>query len=73
MDQLKQTGVTVIDHAKHTADVGALTVMLGSLTEILPAIAALLSVIWMMIRIYETKTVQQLLGNAVAVDDSLDD
>jgi hypothetical protein len=33
-------------------------IMLGSLIQILPSIAAALSIVWTVIRIYETKTVQ---------------
>lgn len=44
-------------------DVGAITVWLASLAQILPSIAALLSVIWFIIRIAESQTVQQLLGS----------
>lgn len=38
---------------KHTADVAAIGATLGSITTLLPPIAALLSIIWTGIRIYE--------------------
>jgi len=34
----------------------------GTLIEMLPSIAALFTIVWTGIRIYETKTVQRLLG-----------
>ena len=48
---------------KHIVDgVSALTV-LGTLAQILPPLAALFTIVWTLIRIYETKTVQKWLGN----------
>jgi hypothetical protein len=35
---------------------------IAALAQLLPAIASLLSIIWGLIRIWETKTVQELLG-----------
>jgi hypothetical protein len=40
----------------------AVTIAAGTFFEFLPAISALLSVIWLSLRIYETDTVQRLLG-----------
>ena len=42
----------------------AVTIAAGTFVEFLPAISALLSVIWLSLRIYETDTVQRLLGRA---------
>jgi len=42
--------------------------VVGTIGELLPPMAALFAVIWTAIRIYETKTVQRLLGK-----DSPDD
>lgn len=48
---------------KHVIDAASvLAVMGGLVTEHMPLIALFLSVIWTLIRIYETKTVQKLLG-----------
>lgn len=44
-------------------DVGAITIWIASLSQILPSIAALLSIVWFIIRIMESETVQQLLGD----------
>lgn len=49
------------DHAKHWIDAVSLTTMVGTLVELLPAFAAIVSIVWGCIRIYETKTVQKLL------------
>jgi hypothetical protein len=48
-------------HAK-AADAGALGTGLLALVGYLPEISALLTILWMAIRIYETDTVQRLLG-----------
>jgi hypothetical protein len=56
----------VIEHvsepAKHVVDALSILTVLGTLVEILPAVAALLSIVWSLLRIYESKTVQRWLG-----------
>jgi hypothetical protein len=47
---------------KHVIDGLSLVTVLGTLVDILPAIAALFTIAWTAIRIYETNTVQKLLG-----------
>jgi hypothetical protein len=47
---------------KHVADGLSVVTVLGTLAEVLPAIAALFTIIWTGFRIYETKTVQGWLG-----------
>jgi hypothetical protein len=47
---------------KHVLDGVSLLTVLGTLMSWLPAVAALLSIIWTVLRIYESKTVQDLLG-----------
>lgn len=47
---------------KHVIDGLSLVTVLGTLVDILPAIAALFTIAWTAIRIYETDTVQKLLG-----------
>lgn len=42
-------------------DIGAIVVLLGSFTKVLPAIAATLTIVWTVIRIYETDTVQKFV------------
>ena len=48
--------------SKHILDGLSIATVLGTLVQVLPSIAAGLSIIWSVIRIYETKTVQSLLG-----------
>lgn len=48
--------------AVYTADALSVTVALASLLQWLPPAAALLTVLWTAIRIYETDTVQAVLG-----------
>ena len=50
------------EDTKHLADAGALVITVGSLADVLPSIAAVVSIIWGAIWFYETKTVQKLLG-----------
>jgi hypothetical protein len=39
----------------------SLTILLGTIVDALPPIAAILSIVWVLIRIYETCTVQKLI------------
>jgi hypothetical protein len=50
---------------KHTFDVLSVGTVLGTLAGMLPHIAAVVSIVWGCIRIYETKTVQGWLGREV--------
>lgn len=47
---------------KATGDAISLVTVVGTLAQILPSIAALLTIIWTGFRIYETDTVQGWLG-----------
>lgn len=47
---------------KHIVDGVSIVATVGTLIEMLPSIAALFTIVWTGIRIYETKTVQQMLG-----------
>ena len=46
---------------KHTIDLVSVTTVFGTLMGTLPEIAALFSIAWSMIRIYETDTVQKFV------------
>lgn len=48
--------------AKHVVDAMSLVTVIGTLVQLLPAVAALFTIVWTSIRIYETATVQKLLG-----------
>lgn len=50
------------EQAKHVIDAISIGGMLATLAGWLPALAALFSIIWSLIRIYETATVQKWLG-----------
>ena len=49
---------TIDKHTKHLIDGVSVATVMGTLMSWLPAIAALFTIIWTAIRIYETKTVQ---------------
>ena len=46
------------EHTKHLLDGVSVATVMGTLMSWLPAIAALFTIVWTAIRIYETKTVQ---------------
>jgi len=50
------------DGLKHALDAVSIIALLGSLISVLPAVASLLTIVWTVIRIYETETVQRALG-----------
>lgn len=58
------------DTAKHLVDGLSLATVLGTLVDMLPSIAALFTIVWTAIRIYETDTVQGLLGKKKGSDDA---
>lgn len=47
--------------AKTIGDVLSITTVVGTLAQVLPSIAAIFTIVWTTIRIYETKTVQSWL------------
>ena len=58
-----------IDEAsKHIIDFASIATVLGTLTDMLPAVAALFTIVWTAIRIYETKTVQRWIGKKDAIN-----
>jgi hypothetical protein len=50
------------DNTKHMMDAASMLTVVATFAEWLPAVAALASLIWTLIRIYETRTVQRWLG-----------
>ena len=46
----------------HIIDGGAVTLTVASFAQVVPNIAAVLSVVWFTIRVLETNTVQNLFG-----------
>lgn len=47
---------------KTTVDSAAIVVLISTIANLLPHIASLLTVIWMVLRIWETETVQRWTG-----------
>jgi hypothetical protein len=53
---------------KVAVDALSLMTVVGTLVDVLPALAALISIIWGLIRIYETETVKKLLKKDAPVE-----
>jgi len=49
---------------KHILDAVSITATIGALLNMLPAIATLLSIVWIAIRIWETDTIQKHFGHS---------
>ena len=47
---------------KQVLDSVSIITVVGTLADVLPAIAALFTIVWTAVRIYETDTVRNLLG-----------
>ena len=47
---------------KHAVDALSIVTVVGTLVDMLPSIAAIFTIVWTAIRIYETDTVQGLFG-----------
>ena len=54
---------------KHVVDALSIMTVVGTLVEMLPSIAALFTIVWTLIRIWETRTVQNLLGRTKLTKD----
>lgn len=54
-------------------DIASMGVVGATLLGWLPHIAAILSIIWMLIRIYETETVGRMLGRKPETKDNADE
>ena len=48
--------------AKNVVDALSIMTVVGTLVEMLPSVAAIFTIVWTAIRIWETETVQNLLG-----------
>lgn len=51
-----------VEQAQHAADAASVAVAVATLAGWLPSIAAVFTIVWTGIRIYETDTVQRLIG-----------
>ena len=54
---------------KHLLDLSAIFTAVGTMMSMLPVLASLFTIIWMGIRIWETKTVQKLFGKKEVIED----
>ena len=54
---------------KHILDALSVITVVGALVDMLPSIAALFTIVWTGIRIYETNTVQRWLGRTGGSDE----
>jgi hypothetical protein len=61
MEHISETG-------KHVGDAVSIVTVVGTLAQVLPSIAAIFTIIWTSIRIYETETIQNLLGKKKVED-----
>lgn len=50
------------ESSKQALDAISVFTVVGTLGDILPPLAAILTIVWTAIRIYETETVQRMLG-----------
>jgi hypothetical protein len=62
LSQFNNTFEHIPSGVKASADILSFSVILGTLFNHLPSIAAGLSIVWSAIRIYETRTVRSLLA-----------
>jgi hypothetical protein len=53
---------------KQMLDGASILTVIGTLVEFLPAVSALLSIVWVAIRIYETDTAKRLMGRKEGSD-----
>ena len=52
--------INVSETTKHAVDAASLFTVLGTLVDLLPAVAAAFTIVWTLIRIWETATVRKL-------------
>lgn len=57
------------ESTKQAIDAISIFTVVGTLSDLLPPIAAAITIVWTCIRIYETRTVQGLLGKRPSDDD----
>ena len=62
--------MTMGSEAKTVADAAAVVTTVGTMMEFLPALASIFTIIWLGIRIWESPTVQGMVGKARKKDAS---
>jgi hypothetical protein len=55
--------------AKSVVDALSIMTVVGTLVEMLPSVAAIFTIVWTAIRIWETETVRNLLGRTKLTKD----
>ena len=65
---MKDPFINMDEATKHIIDFASIATVLGTLADMLPAIAAIFTIVWTAIRIYETKTVQGWIRKKDAVN-----
>jgi hypothetical protein len=65
---MKDPFINMDEANKHIIDFASVLTVLGTLADMLPSIAAIFTIVWTAIRIYETKTVQRWLGKTDAIN-----
>ena len=60
------------EQTKTVVDALSIVTVVGTLLQALPALAALFTIIWTAIRIFESRTVQKLLGKEVEPQKDVD-
>jgi hypothetical protein len=61
--------IDVDEGMKQVIDIVSITTVFGTLMGALPSIAAILSIAWSALRIYETKTIQRFIARIQEKDD----
>jgi len=54
--------MNISEQYKHIIDTASIGTIVATIAGWLPAVAALVSIVWGCIRVYETRTIQRLLG-----------
>ena len=62
--------INVDEHLKQIADVVSVTTVFGTLMGILPSVAAVLSIVWSLVRLYETRTVRGIISKLKGNSDA---
>jgi hypothetical protein len=60
------------EQVKQLGDAISILTVVGTLAELLPAVAAILTIIWTAIRIWETDTVQCIFGRKSTITPTED-
>ena len=59
---MKDPFINMDEASKYIVDALSFVTVLGTLADMLPSIAALFTIVWTSIRIYETRTVQKWIS-----------